>query len=240
MAHMSECITCVTIKITWNFCVYVSSIKVNKTVISHNLSTTHIHWCPLDVQYKESYFLRPGFWDLHFHSDVIDSPLNLSASRRFLLAEFGNLCLKIGETHDDANENSKFCDYLQASCKFSCIFLLIFATTLVFSWQKTLIFSSSSSHYRWYRWSRFWIHSSIEYSVFKKYRYLSINRFSATAYVGQTEFLYHLHGTFNNSSAPLVMKPTVCQLAFIKQVDNGTTLLNKHLLATWNCNINWN
>ena len=92
-----------------------------------------------------------------------------------------NLCLEIGETHDDANENSKFCDCLQASCKFSCIFLLIFATTLVFSWQKTLIFSSSSSHYRWYRWSRFWIHSSIEYSVFKKYRYLSINRFSATA-----------------------------------------------------------
>ena len=91
MAHVSECITCVTIKITWNFRVYVCTLKVNNTVVSHNLSTTHIHWCPLDVRYKESYFPQPGFWDLHFHSDVIDSPLNLSASRQSLLAEFGTL-----------------------------------------------------------------------------------------------------------------------------------------------------
>ena len=157
------------------------------------------------MQYKESYFPRPGFWDLHFHSDVIDSPLNLSASRRFW-----NLDLEIGETHDDANENSKFCDCLQASCKFSCIFLLIFATMLVFSWQKTSIFSSSSSHYRWYRWSRFWIHCSIEYSVFKKYRYLSINRFSATAY-------------WRNTSAGLTPKRNFTSVRFVGNVFYSNT-----------------
>ena len=146
MAHMSECITCVTIKITSNFCVYVCYLKVNNTVISHNLSTTHIHWCPLDVQ---GYFPRPGLWDLHIHSDVIDSPLNLSASRRFLLAEFGTLVRRSGKLTTMQMKIQKFCDCLQASCKFSCIFSLIFATMLVFSWQKTSIFSSSSSHYRW-------------------------------------------------------------------------------------------
>ena len=64
---------------------------------------------------------------------------------------------------------------------------------LVFSWQKTSIFSSSISHYRWYRWSRFWIHCSIEYSFFFKYRYLSINRFSATAYMWYLKNSMHLN-----------------------------------------------
>ena len=135
MAHMSEC-TCVTIKITWNFREYICSLKVNNTVISHNLSTTHIHWSPLDVQDKESYFPRPGFWDLHIHSDVIDSPLNSSASRRFLLAELGTLVKRSGKLTTMQMKIKKFCDCLQASCKFSCIFLLIFASMLVFSWQK--------------------------------------------------------------------------------------------------------